>query len=283
MVINTLNALINDALSLRGQIEYSLNNNTVNNNLISEGLVRFVVPHGFKGFTRKVGGGAYKLACRQKEAELRSRAGFFLQQCESALSKISINKKDLDHSGNSKVLIRKFNRAKRIKHPVKFLDAVISVLNEIKTYDLIWNKDISSVLEDMKRPLLKQKASQTDLWNVAGSVESLERYPGIQKQILGAFERLKSKDIESNRHCINSCRVAIENLCVKLGGHSNWKISLKDIYPSDMDVKVVKNVWNYLSSRGMHAGHEPTYEDAEYCLKLTLTALSKLMSVGKAS
>lgn len=275
MVKNAIYTLIQNARVLEHQIEQNLREDPVISGLVGEGMLQ-LVPYGLKGVARGVGGKAYKLRIKKKEIGFRNRVDLFLKNCETVLNQVSINSKTLKMEGNSEVLLRKFNRAKRIKNPIKFIDAMILALEEIESYDLIWNKDIPLELRKRKEAVQQERNKKMDLLNMPRIIKYLEKYPDVQKSIFGAIERLNSKDIECERHCLNSCRVAIENLCRKLGNHSDWKIALKNIYPSETDQRMVKEVWNYLSGRGSHGGHEPTYQEAEHGLKLTITTLEQM-------
>lgn len=180
----------------------------------------------------------------------------------------------------------------RIQFP--FFDTLINILNEIQSQDIIWNKDIPQELahrkeivrqEQIKRAKLQSESK--DITRLAKSVNLLDRlsisqnlkqFPDVQRSILGALDRLQTNDPDAERHCITSCRVAIESLCMELGSCRDWKAGLCKIYPSETDKRQVKGVWNYLSGKGAHGGHIPTKDEAEYALKITIATIEQIIN-----
>lgn len=288
----------NEILSLikRGRIFRDQAERAIHGGLHSKGapivgdfLISQYIPHGSKGTARKAVKYSHKSSRENAKVQWRHKGTEFLSECEREVKQMSINTINLTISGNSNILNRKFNRARRIKGPVGFFDSVINVLEEIQTNDLLWNKDISSELMRRKEEKIKEKEEKAqlrakskditkltksvDLFDINSISTELGKYPTVQQSILGAIYSLQRDDPDIERQCITSCRAAIESLCIQLGGNNDWKTALNNLFPSDTDRKQVKGVWNYLSGRGAHGGHVPSKQEAEYSLQLTIATL----------
>lgn len=257
--------------------------------IVGDVLISKYVPHGYKSTARKVVKHGHKSSRESAKDQWRQTGAQFLSECESQVGQMSINAKNLTISGNSSRLVRKFNRARKIKGPLPFFDSVISVFEEIQTQDLIWNRDIPQELKQRKEILKQRKREKAqfraqskdiakitktvDLFDIKSISKDLKQYPSVQKSILGALYSLQRNDPDVERQCIISCRASIESLCIQIGGNKDWKTGLKIIYPSETDQKQVISIWNFLSGRGAHGGHEPTKKEAEYGLQITIATL----------
>jgi len=291
-------SLIQQGKSLRAQANQALSTGIHTNgaSIVGDVLVKTLVPHGYKRIARKIGKAGQKTAKENIKAQWREVGDSFLSECEAKISQMSVNTKNLTISGNSHGLIRKFNRVRRIKDPILFFDNLMAVLEEIKRLDLIWNRDISKELTRRKELVEREKqeraklrgtsgkitriARTIDLFNRLSIAEQLRKYPSVQNSILGALDRLQTNDPDAERHCITSCRAAIESLCIEIGKNRDWKKALNSIFPSETDRRQVKGVWNYLSGKGAHGGHKPTKKEAEYCLQITIATLEFIIDGG---
>lgn len=258
--------------------------------IIGDLFVKTVIPYGNKGMARKVGKMGQKIAKGNINAQLHSQGNRFLIECESKVRQMSMITKNLSASGNSYRLLQKFNRVRRIKNPISFIDNTLVVLQELQNLELIWNKEIPKELttrkviaeiEKRKRTILQnksrditRKAQTVKPFDRSSITDQLKHYPQTQQSILGALDQLQKNAPDTERHCIISCRIAIESLCIELGVNNDWKKALNNIFTSDTDRRQVKNIWNYLSGKGAHGGHNPTKKEAEYCLRLTLATIN---------
>jgi len=290
--------LIQRGKALRAQADQALSTgvHTDYASIVGNLSVKAAVPQGYKGIARKIEKTLQKSVGANIKVRLREAGGIFLSECESKVRQMSINAKNLTISGNSPMLLRKFNRVRKIKSPLSFFDSLIIVLGEIKSLDLIRNEDIPRELSHRKEIAEREKrekvklqglsrgitriARTVDLFNRLSISEQLRTYPSVQESILGALDRLQTDDPDAKRHCITSCRAAIERLCMEIGKNKGWKSALNNIFPSETDRKQVKGVWNYLSGKGAHGGHSPTNKEAEYCLQLTIATLDFIITKG---
>ena len=295
---NEIARLINQGRNLRTQASQRISPwiHSKEAQFLGNFFLKTTVEHGDKGLLRKAGGVIQKTDKENIQNEWRNRGNAFLSECISVVGQMSINAKNLTISGNSRKLIQKFNRVRKIKNPVKFFDAVLVVLEEIQNLDLIWNRNIPQELTQRKEIMEKEKQEKVnlrerskDITKIARTVDLFDRlsisnqlknYPHIKTSILGALDRVQANDPDSERHCINSCRVAIESLCMEMGKNRDWKTALKNIFPSETDFRQVKNVWNYLSNKGAHGFHNPTKKEAEYCLQSTIATLNFIINKG---
>ena len=296
---DALSQLIYEASQLRNQAEQALSTGIHSDDapIVGEWLVKAFVPHGLKGAARKLGNSGRKVSKSNVRSHWRQIGNQFLSQCTASIREMSINVQNLSARGNSSKLITKFNRVRYIKNPVTFFDTLITVLDEIRNLDLIWNKDIYGELAKRKAtieqeqkeravlkassPKLDRLARTIDIYNRLSISEQLNRYPNVQQSILGALDCLLRGGPDTERQCITSCRVSIEALCIQIGENGDWKTALGGIFPSETDQKAIKGVWNYLSGKGAHAGHNPTKEEAEYGLKITIATLEQIANRRK--
>lgn len=293
---DALSQLIYEASQLRNQADQALSIGIHSDDapIVGEFLVKALIPHGLRGVARKLGSSGRKVSKSNVRSQWRQIGNQLLSQCIISIREMSINLQNISDRGNSSKLITKFNRVRHIKNPVAFFDTLITVLDEIRNLDLIWNKDICGELTKRKAtleqeqkeravlkassPKLDRLARTVDIYNRLSISEQLKRYPNVQLSILGALDCLLRGGPDAERQCITSCRVSIEALCIQIGENGDWKTALGSIFQSETDQKAVKGVWNYLSGKGAHAGHNPTKEEAEYGLKITIATLEQIAS-----
>jgi hypothetical protein len=254
-------------------------------------LVREFIPHGYKGLAR----GAGRLAQRTSRTNLNAQwlhAGRgLLTQSEATVREISLRTRILPPQGNSTRLIAKFNRARRSTTAASFLGSLAIALDELSQSDLLWNRDIPAELQRRREEeehdrLAKAElrtaaskyvrlASTVDLYNRMAISTKLGPYPAAEQSVLGAMDRLAHGGPDAERHALISCRSAIENLCIQLGGNGDWKTSLKIVFPSDSDHRAVSAVVNFIGSK-VHGGHSPSSEEADQGLRLTIATLESI-------
>jgi len=237
--------------------------------LLGELIVKEIIPHGYKKMSRKVGEIGWKREREQLNNQWFGIRERFISECEALLNQISVNTKNLTSKGNSYHLVQKLNRARKVKNHILFFDKIIDALQDIKRLDLIWNNDIKKELVN--------RINNIDNFDKDLIVDKLESYPLVQKSIIGAMKQIHSGNPDAERHCITSCRTAIESLCIELGNNPDWKKGLNNILPSETDQRQVKSVHNYLSGKGAHGGHNPTKKEAEYCFLQTQSTLDFIL------
>lgn len=237
--------------------------------LIGELFVKEIIPHGYKKMSRKVGAIGKQRDREQINNQWYGIKEGFISECEAILNQISINTKNLSTKENSHRLVQKLGRASKVKNHVLFFDKIIDALKDIKRLDLIWNNDIKKELVNRIKTI--------DSFDKDLILDKLEPYPQVQKSIIGAMKQLQSEIPDAERHCITSCRVALESLCIELGNNKDWKKALNNIFPSKTDQRQVKSVYNYLSGKGAHGGHYPSKKEAEYCLQQTQSTVDFIL------
>jgi len=97
----------------------------------------------------------------------------------------------------------------------------------------------------------------------------LEAYPAENEALKGAIERFSEGGSDAFRQCLDSCRNAIESLLKSLSNLTDWKTGLTKIMPSQSGRDIVKQIYSFLSARGVHGNIVPSQEDTELGLKLT--------------
>lgn len=260
--------------------------------IIGELFVKEVIPFGYQQLSRDIGNSISRSSKKKAESLWRTEARNFLNESESKIKQMSINTKNLRKEGNSTALILKLNKVRRLQNPISIIVTTSTVLEEISKQDLLWNNDIQAELIKRKReadqekrerailkkssPNILKEVSSTDIFDEFLVLNLLNDLPSVKEKILGALDRLHTNDPDSSRHCIISCRAAVELYCIEKGKDGDWKKGLDNILPSETDRRQVKAIWNYLSGKGAHGGSSPTTEEAEYSLRLTITTLVML-------
>jgi hypothetical protein len=254
-------------------------------------LVKEFVPRGFKGLAR----GAGRVIQRGAKANARARwlqAGrSLLAASEAKLREMSVRSRNLPPHGNSQKLVVKLNRARRATNPVTLLDSLAIALEELSAVDLLWNHDIPSELAARREagergrraraelhasaPRYIQIAAAIDLYNRSSISGALRSYPAAEQSLLGAMDRLATGGPDAERQALLSCRSAIENTCIQIGGTGDWRAALKAFRPNESDYRPVAAVVNYLGSK-VHGGHTPTRAEADEGLRLTVATLESL-------
>lgn len=289
-------SLIQTGNTLHKQAEQALSTGIHSNGMsfLGDLITKEVVPHGYRRIARNAGKTLQRTSKKAIENLWREMGQRFLSECESKIKQMSVNTKNLNRMGNSPRLGQKFNRVRRMRNPVPFFTTTVAILEELENLDLIWNDNIANELMHRKEiaeaekrekanlrhmsPRITKDASLVDLFDRLAISEQVKRYPSVKNSVMGAFDRLDANDPDSLRHCIISCRAAIESFCIETGHDADWKNALNNVLSSDTDRRQVKGVWNYLSSKGAHGGHHPTKEEAEYCLQLTIETLIFIVS-----
>jgi hypothetical protein len=261
-------------------------------------LATTVIPHGLKGLSRSAGKTVARTSKANAKAQWLQAGRNLLSQSESVFRDISVNSLNLTPPGNSSKLVLKLNRVRRVTNPVTFLNTLSVVLDEVSRYDLLWNRDIPQELarraevaaeERSARAALRASSPEVvrlsktvDVYNRLQIADTLRDHPAVSESVLGAMDTLVRQGPDANRQAIASCRAGIERLAVELGGVGDWKEALRKVVPSETDQRAIIGSWNYLSGKGAHGGHDPTRDEAEYGLRITISTLTYLNERGQA-
>jgi hypothetical protein len=254
-------------------------------------LLKEFVPHGYKGLARGAGRIVQKTARANVRAQWVEAGRLLLSASEASVREMSLRSRSLPPHGNSARLLAKFNRVRRATNPVTLLGSLGDVLEELSGADLLWNREIPAELQSRREqaerersakaelkltaPRYLQVAATIDLYNRSNISGALRPYPVAEQSILGAIDRLAVGGLDAERQVLISCRSAIENTCIQIGGNGDWKTALKAIFPSDSDSKPVSAVVNFLGSK-VHGGHTPSRAEADQGLRLTIATLESL-------
>ena len=262
-------------------------------------LATAAVPYGLKGLSRTAGRTVARASKSNTKTQWLRTGRNLLSQCESMFRGISVNSRNLRPEGNSSKLLLKLNRVRRATNPVTFLNALAVVLEEASQYDLLWNRDIPAELakraelaaqERSARAALRASSPEVvrlskaiDVYDRLQIAEPLREHPAVAESVLGAIDGLVWQGPDANRQAIASCRASIERLAIELGGVGDWKEALKKVATSETDNRAIVGAWNYLSGKGAHGGHDPSRDEAEYGLRITIAALVYLKGISGGS
>jgi len=260
--------------------------------LLGSYLATEVVPYGLKGLARSAGRAVARSSKANAKGQWIDTGRGLLTQAETLLREVSVNSPRLVPKGNSSRLLLKLNRVRRLTNPVSFFNTLAIVLEEISNYDLLWNRDIGSELARRTEQVSQERSARAalrasspevvrlsktiDLYNRLQIADALREHPAVSTSVLGALDVLSRQGPDANRQAITSCRASIERLAIELGGVGDWKAALGKVVPSDTDRRAVIGSWNYLSGKGAHGGHEPTRDEAEFALRITISTLTYL-------
>ena len=264
--------------------------------LIGSLLATAAVPYGLKGLSRTAGRTVARASKSNVSAQWLHTGRDLLAQSESLLRAISVSSRNLTPRGNSSKLLLKLNRVRRMTNPVTLLNTLSTVLEEASQYDLIWNRDIPTELarrgelaEQERSARAALRASSPEVVRLSKTVHIFNRlqvadclrdHPAVSESVSGAIDALARNGPDSNRQAIASCRASIERLAIELGGPGDWKQALKRAATSEPDQRVIIGAWNYLSGKGAHGGHDPSSNEAEYGLRITIAALAYLKGIS---
>ncbi len=96
----------------------------------------------------------------------------------------------------------------------------------------------------------------------------LDSYPAESEALEGAIERYSSGGSDALRQSLDSCRNAIESLLKKLTNTTDWNSAI-NVLQSESKRKLVKQIYSFLSSRGVHGTTIPSDQDTRLGLSLT--------------
>jgi len=263
------------------------------NPILGDYAVKSLVPHGFKGAVRSAGKNIYRDHKDEIDVHWREEGVRLTDHCVSKIGGMSSVTKNMTMSGNSRKLVTKFNRLTNKKTALAYIRNLISILEGIEKLDLIWNTDIESELKrrveekewlrreeealKLEARAIVEEATRSQFSRKDSIMKRLEVFPRSRRSLVSAFTQLQSPDPEGPRHCIFSSRISIEQLCMDAGASGDWKKGLANLVSSGTDRRQVKAIWNHLSGKGAHGGHDPTTKEAERCLTITLTSLEMIL------
>jgi hypothetical protein len=290
---DSISELIRNAQRIQMQLANMPNRITPQERVMGRLFVKAVMPYGMEGIARDLGYAAAVKARNEQSAANLQMVQQFILGCQNEIGKISIVSKNLSSAGNSSSLMRKFNPVMQLRDPLKVINRAIQILYRIQTYDLTWNINIPAELNRRKEQKMieleekrKLKVAKRRVEMSQGAQEALDRneigvrlekYPTVRISVLGAFDALENEGPDAERHCISSCRTALETICIEIGGIGDWKEAAYAIFHSDSDRNLIKAIHHYLSAKGSHGGHEPTRHEAEAGLKQTMVVIGMIL------
>ena len=207
----------------------------------------------------------------------------FVNQTDTWLNSIINNLKEisqvtgsLSNRGNSPTIVRMFNQARNGVKPDTKLRRGLGVIGRLKTYNLIFNRDIPGYLNE------KKASDVVDRHSWAKNVNKLLKdYPTERIALLGAIESFEAKGIDANRQCLSSCRNCIESLVKRLSSNYKWSDGLTLIVRIGQKRKIIKDTYAFLSNHGTHGTQIPTDADTRAGIDQTLAAVRLILSDTK--
>ena len=94
----------------------------------------------------------------------------------------------------------------------------------------------------------------------------------------GAYERYLEGGTDAYRQAIDSCRNALENFFKKITGNEKWKEGLNEVIPSKTLIKLIREIYSYLSGYGTHSPKKRRKEDALLAIRLTEDIMIRVLS-----
>ena len=242
--------------------------------LAKDMLIDAFLPYGSKGMGRQVAKVVSPSSKSRMRTGLAIDADNWLNEITYYLNRVSKLSPTLTEKGNSEILVRKFIHAKTAKKAETKIDRGIKVLQQLQTYDLVYNSEIKRFLDEKKL----QATVTSEYRDMANEVKRLLKdHSSMLKSILGAIERIETGGIDSDRQALSSCRNAVENLIKEVSGENDWKAGLKIVVPSETRQKTIKQTHRFLSAYGAH-GKDTTPDDAKSGLEQTMSAIRIILS-----
>jgi len=235
------------------------------------------VPHGFKSDAKDIVKEWKKSQIEQIHGEAVQAAKNWLHSLSRFFGTVSVDKPSLTEKGNSGNLVRKLNHAKKgAKYETK-INRGLTVIEELKTMDLINNRNIRKYLEEQQR----QSKEYSQLKKEAKTL--LKHYPEEKRALLGAIERLDAGGIDAWRQCLSSCRICVENLVKEIAKENDWTIGLLKIVRSKTKRKIIKDTFQFLSAYGSHGKKDPGKEIAKSGVEQTFAAIRLILASYKGT
>jgi len=236
-------------------------------NMAAKMIVGELFPYGIKEIGNKMAKNVLAYQSKAAKTDVSFAADRWLNSITTFLNHISIVTFNVTEKGNSKNIIRKFNHAKKgVKAETK-INRGLKALNELLTYDLVYNHDLKNIIGERKLRSIQVKELK----------KLLNNHPSVLESVLGAIERIEKGGFDANRQCLSSCRNAIENLVKEISGENDWRKGLKIIVQSKTRQNTVKNTHRFLSAYGVH-GREVNKEDAKSGLDQTMATIRIVLS-----
>ncbi len=233
------------------------------------------VPRGCKSDAKNILNDVKKANVEKVLLEASNSVKNWLNSLTNYLGALSIDTPSITEKGNSGNLVRKLNHAKRaVKYDTK-IKRGLTVIDELRTMDLIQNRNIKKYLREQQ--MISKEYAQ--LKKEARSI--LKNYPEEKRALLGAIERLEAGGIDAWRQCLSSCRICIENLVKMVAGENVWKIGLPKIVRSKTKRDVIKKTFQFLSAYGSHGSKDPGKEIAKSGVEQTFGAIRLIISGEK--
>jgi len=235
-----------------------------------------ILPHGIVAAGKKLSKGVLSNRTQGIEEEASAIAENWLDSITRYVSQVSRPNTTITPKGNSTTLIRKFNHARKAVQAKTKLNRGLKALLELKSYDLVYTRDLKEILQMRKL----QKAKAPKYKHYSNEIKKLLKdYPSELESFLGAIERLEQSGLDAYRQCLSSCRNCLESLVKKMAGR--WPEGVITLVPSKTKQRLIKDTYRFLSAYGVHGEETPTEEDAKSGLEQTLSAVRQILSHKK--
>ncbi len=239
-------------------------------NIAADYLISEYLPSGTIRSSKKFAKGELFRRKQILENQTIELAEQWLNKIIRDLVNISNHTSKLTQKGNSNVLIRKFNSAKSAKQAQTKISRGLGALQQLQTYNLVYNNDLINILKNEKL----QKAKTTKYKHLSNEAEKLlKKYPIELEALLGAIERFETGGLDAYRQSLSSCRNCIENLIKKRSGFNNMNEGLNILLKSETRKRTIKGTYNYLSAYGTHGKEIPNENDAKTGIEQTISVI----------
>jgi len=109
----------------------------------------------------------------------------------------------------------------------------------------------------------------------------IQSHKAESEALQGAIERFSEGGRDAFRQSLDSCRNAVESLIKKKAGMGDWNGALNSFTKSESERTLIKQVYSFLSSRGVHGTTIPTEKDTQLGLALSEALILWVLSSEK--
>ncbi|MGA8536979.1 MAG: hypothetical protein WB789_06260 [Thermoplasmata archaeon] len=262
-------------------------------NLLINLGIRELVPHGWKGTSRKIVSGLERSNRIAAGGRILQQVGALVSESRAFAASHSIVDNSLRSGPNSQKLLRKLGAAFDRGSPTSRLHNLIGALDRISLLDLVTNQEVVRVLQERRfkhaslrvrreapglGKILQELPGPQDLAYYEARLSAFRISPGVSKSIDGALERLKQGGPDGFRQGVSSIRVAFDNLIVELTQEGDWKVGLSRLVVSEEERGVAKQ-FHHMLSRSEHPGTTTSREVLLLTLELFAVLSTRLVQL----
>ncbi len=210
------------------------------------------------------------------------------QEALDRLRSISLVRKNLALTGNSRVLTKRLARAKKYKRLHTRIAHAVGELEAMAEEELVYNDEIPALVAEKHEQASAERRRTRDreLMDLSEALPGMESvklenreqlrthfggHPEVARMIEGALDAYSASGADSNRQALASCRSAIERATLEATGEHNFRAGLSKVATGTRR-KLIGGTYDFLSAYGSHPGGKPTKKDVAYGTRMAIAS-----------